>query len=89
MGKSPALANETTYHIALIVYVHRNPEHHGLFDDFRQWRYSSYQVVLAEQPTQIARDEVLAWFGGRRAFLDAHGREPSGEHLGELAMVDV
>lgn len=47
----------------------------GLVDDFRDWPWSSYKAIIADQPTKINRAEVLDWFGGRREFIDAHRLE--------------
>lgn len=56
----------------LVVYIHRNPQEHGLIEDFRDWRYSSYQAIVSESRTGIQRDDVLQWFGGREAFEESH-----------------
>jgi len=66
----------------LVVYIHRNPQKHGLIADFRQYRYSSYQTIWkagnasAENAlkisTKIKTDAVLSWFGGVSPFVHAH-----------------
>lgn len=53
-------------------YIHRNPQNHALVEDFRDWPYSSYISLLSEEPTFIARQEVLERFGGRQSFIDFH-----------------
>jgi len=60
------------YFAALVIYIHRNPQKHGLVEDFRRWRYSSYRALLSSRPTRVQRDTVLAWFDGPDAFMDAH-----------------
>ena len=59
-----------TYFKNVVAYIHRNPQHHGFVDDFREWPYSSYDVVLTEKPTRLQRDVVLDWFGGPQEFLN-------------------
>jgi len=66
------LVDNESYFISLIAYIHRNPQTHGFIDDFRQWPWSSYGVVLSQKPTKVQRDDVLGWFGGRSAFEDGH-----------------
>lgn len=56
----------------ILVYIHLNPLRHGLVDDFRKWRYSSFAAIQSAGPTRLAREEVLGWFGGRTALLTAH-----------------
>jgi putative transposase len=48
--------------VQVVVYIHRNPEHHGLQQDALRWKYSSYRALLATCSTRLHRDEVLAWF---------------------------
>ncbi len=62
----------TAYRLRLVVYIHRNPQHHGLVRDFREWPCSSYQALLSTSPTHVQRDTVLAWYGGVAGFVAAH-----------------
>ncbi len=63
---------DDTYFAWLVAYIHRNPQKHGLLDDFRGWPYSSYHACLSTQPTGVDRDEVLAWFDGQAGFRAFH-----------------
>jgi putative transposase len=56
----------------VIAYIHQNPQKHGFVKDFREWKWSSYRVMLSEKPTKLQRDVVLDWFGGRQSYLDLH-----------------
>lgn len=58
----------------VIAYIHQNPQKHGFVKDFRDWKYSSYGVILAGKPTPIKRDEVLKWFGTREDYLVLHAQ---------------
>lgn len=60
------------YLVRLVVYVHRNPQRHGLATDFRTWRHSSYRILCSHRATHVTRDETLAWFGGLAAYRQAH-----------------
>lgn len=46
----------------LIWYIHRNPLHHQVTDDFHNYLWSSYRSLVSNQPTRLAREEVLNWF---------------------------
>jgi hypothetical protein len=59
----------------LIAYIHCNPEKHGFVENFRDWPYSSYSVILSSKPSLLKRDELLAWFAGPVAFKKAHELE--------------
>ena len=73
------LVTDDNYFRQLVLYIHYNPQKHGLIDDFRLWPFSSYAASLADQPTRLKRDEVLAAFGGREAFEQQHDEYKSGE----------
>lgn len=60
------------YITKLIAYIHTNPIHHGFTQNLSAWRFSSYETILSEKPTKIARQRVLNWFGGKPAFQDFH-----------------
>ena len=63
------------YFHQLVIYVHRNPQRHGLIPDFREWPYSSYHALLSARATRLRRDETLAWFDGRESFVRMHGED--------------
>ncbi len=60
------------YFIQLTAYIHRNPQRHGFVADFRDWPWTSYAAMRTDQPTRVAREEVLEWFGGVEQFEAFH-----------------
>lgn len=64
------------YFTNLIAYVHRNPQKHGIVKDFRDWPYSSYDAILHDKPTRVAKTAVLTWYGDVDAFREAHQFAP-------------
>ena len=56
----------------VIAYIHQNPQKHGFVKDFREWKYSSYGVILCERSSGINRAEVMKWFGTRDDYLSLH-----------------
>lgn len=63
------------YFIWLVIYIHQNPQKHGLVDDFRAWLHSSYRTLLSTKPTRLERDGVLEWFDGVGNFVALHQQE--------------
>jgi REP element-mobilizing transposase RayT len=55
--------------IAVVQYIHQNPQKHGFIDDFRNWPYSSYESLTNLKRTWLKRDVVHEWFGGCDAFI--------------------
>lgn len=60
------------YLIELISYIHANPQAHGFLDDFRAYPYSSYLSLISDKATDLKRDEVFSWFGGKVFFETYH-----------------
>ena len=58
----------------VIAYIHQNPQKHKFVEDFRDWKWSSYGILLADAPTKLNREAVLDWFGGKEGYLELHER---------------
>ena len=58
--------------LRVIAYIHQNPQKHGFVDDFRTWKYSSYEAFLSKKPTYLKRAAVLSWFGNKKTYTDLH-----------------
>jgi REP element-mobilizing transposase RayT len=69
-GRVPITSERQFWNV--IAYIHQNPQKHKFVEDFREWKYSSYGVILADRSTKLKRDVVLAWFGGKQSYLDLH-----------------
>ena len=60
------------YFLELIFYIHFNPQKHGFIDNFRDWRWSSYQALIGTGETHLIRDEVIELFGNISALEEYH-----------------
>ena len=60
------------YFTGLIYYLHQNPQHHGFVNDFREWEFSSYQDMIAENSHLVNYQQVIEWFGSKQYFTEAH-----------------
>lgn len=56
------------YLTQLIAYIHLNPVKHKFFDDFKNYRYSSYQSYVVGRPTSISTQYVMSLFGDSSNF---------------------
>lgn len=66
------IVDSDRYFTTLIRYIHHNPQTHGIVSDFRDWAYTSYDAILTEKPSRVARADVLDWFGSPADFVEAH-----------------
>ncbi len=71
-GRIP-VTNSGQFH-QVVLYIHHNPQKHKFVDDFREWKYSSYGLLLSDLPTMLNRDAVLEWFGNRSEYTRLHVR---------------
>ena len=70
--------------MTLVTYIHRNPQKHGLVDDFRDWPWSSYPALISEKPTKIQRTEVIDWYGSRANFINANSIDVDEKSIAHL-----
>ncbi len=56
----------------LIVYIHLNSKHHEFVEDFKSYKYSSYNSILSHKPTLLLRNEIINLFEDRENFVFVH-----------------
>ena len=54
-----AFVDDNIYFTQLVCYIHANMELHGLTDDFREWKWSSYNKILTDYPSKLRKQELL------------------------------
>ena len=85
-GRIPVTAD--AYFVQLVIYIHQNPQKHGLIDDFREWPYSSYRALFSDKPTRLKRDIVLSWFGSPQQVEQLHRQRVNEAGLEALVVED-
>jgi len=76
------------YFRQLVVYIHRNPQKHGLVSDFTQWPYSSFGRFAEGSDPVIELSTVVSSFGNLGGFRGAHYDEstfPGDRNFGDFA----
>lgn len=68
------LITSEKYRAQVVFYIHQNPKHHNICEDFRTYPHSSYKAILSTAPTHLQREIVLRWFGGHEGFVAYHKR---------------
>jgi len=56
----------------LIYYIHANSKRHGIKSDFKNYKWNSYRAMLSSNASNVNRDVVIDWFGGKSAFVEFH-----------------
>lgn len=53
-------------------YIHRNPIHHQIVDNYADYDYSSYMKIVQRHTTFTESDQLITRFGGMESFTIAH-----------------
>jgi len=61
-----------SYFDQAMIYIHANAIKHRLVKDINQYKWSSWHSILSDSPTNLLRDEILDWFGGKERFIKIH-----------------
>lgn len=48
------------YLIQLIAYVHLNPSNHNLIDDFKKYKFSSYNAYITTKKSKISKEFIFS-----------------------------
>ena len=64
---------DRTQFLNTVVYVHRNPIHHGFCRFYDEWKFSSYNEILNRNNNLVNAAALLKMFSGGDAFTEAHG----------------
>jgi putative transposase len=75
----------STHYLAnLVFYIHANPQHHGIDNDFRQYPWSSYQRIISGKPSKLKKEDILAWFNDAENYIVYHTQKADLERIKEL-----
>jgi len=77
-GRVPITSDRQFWNV--IAYLHQNPQKHGFVKDFREWKYSSYGIILNEKKTIINRNETMKWFGTKDEYVTLHSEWVTDAH---------
>lgn len=69
-GRVPITSDRQFWNV--IAYIHQNPQKHKFVTDFRDWKYSSYGIILSDVKTGVNRNQVMKWFGNSDDYLSLH-----------------
>lgn len=85
-GRVPINSDHQFWNV--IAYIHQNPQKHGFVKDFRDWKYSSYEVLLTGKKTILNRAETMKWFGTKAEYLSLHSHWVTDVQAGWFAKDD-
>jgi REP element-mobilizing transposase RayT len=57
-----------------VFYLHKNAVHHGITKKIGDWPWDGYSTLITNVPTQLLRDEMWDFFGGKEGLIKFHQR---------------
>jgi REP element-mobilizing transposase RayT len=60
--------SDYNYFIQAVYYIHSNPTHHNLSQDFKEYNWSSYKLILVPNNSNLKKKELLEIFGGLKVI---------------------
>ncbi len=79
---------DEVYFTRIVWYIHRNPVHHHICRDFRDYAWSSYSRFLLPQASKLDKDYIFSWFGGKEDFINFHLGQQDLESMQDLLIED-
>jgi len=76
--------DSTRYLANLVYYIHANPQRHGIYPDFRDYSWSSYDRIMRNKPTKLQKQAVLEWFNDKQNYVDYHASVPDLDNIRHL-----
>jgi len=69
---SRKLLEKDDYFYNLIIYIHHNPQNHGIISNFRIWPFSSYQIYLRKDLKSVISQDIFSDLDLYNTILDMH-----------------
>jgi putative transposase len=66
------LIDNNAYLIRTVIYIHQNPAHHGIYDNFKNYPWSSYNRILEEKISKLKKKELIKLFDNYSNFQFVH-----------------
>ena len=61
--------NKESHFTQAIIYINANAVKHGIVTNINDYKWSSYHSIISDEETNLCRQEILDWFGGREQFI--------------------
>ncbi|MCK4661574.1 MAG: transposase [Bacteroidales bacterium] len=76
--------NSEEYYRYLIYYIHYNPVHHGLRDDYSNYQWSSYERILNTKTSKLPKQRIISEFDNKENYIYYHSQEHDAEKYKDI-----
>ena len=77
--------NTLNYLQRLVFYIHTNPVHHELTEDYINYKWNTYKKNLSSQKSKLMKNKVIEWFGDEENYEYMH---KSGYDTGNISDIE-
>jgi len=56
----------------LVCYINTNAKKHNLVEDFKDWKWSSYNSIVCNKRTKLLKDEVIGYYNDIENLIYCH-----------------
>ena len=77
--------NTLNYLQRLVFYIHTNPVHHELTEDYINYKWNTYKNILSSQESKLMKNKVIEWFGDKENYVYMH---KSNYDLGNISDIE-
>ncbi len=67
-----SMAHDDNDITSFIFYIHKNAVHHRVTRQIGEWKYDGYPSLICNSHTDLARSEVIDWFGSVERLIQFH-----------------
>lgn len=64
--------NTLNYLQRLVFYIHTNPVHHELSNDFINYKWNTYRKILSSHKSKLMKKQVIEWFNDKENYAYMH-----------------
>ncbi|MDX2190355.1 MAG: hypothetical protein SFY32_10855 [Bacteroidota bacterium] len=77
--KRKEITNQS-YFTSVVLYIHANPQKHGICGDFTEYPHSSFGRILMDKSSKLQKLEILNWFGSKESYFKFHQTNKNNIH---------
>ncbi len=78
------LVDSDKYYRECMCYIHRNPLHHNLREDFMNYSWSSYLMIMEPKESNLPKKYILDKFGDLGNYHFVHQKEQNLDNLKDI-----
>ena len=76
--------NKFEYLQRLVFYIHNNPVHHEICENFKKYKWNTYQKILSSQKSKLMKADVIDLFENKENYVYMHKSRYDTDDISEI-----